>query len=85
MTATQINAATRQRAAGSDTLQVSDAMVRLIESRIRGSKGRVLISFAGCGSECIVAEELGVEWMGIEINPEYVNFAEKSLELTFDG
>ncbi|MBF2755140.1 MAG: site-specific DNA-methyltransferase [Gammaproteobacteria bacterium AqS3] len=50
---------------------------RLIRSRIRGRRGRVLIPFAGSGSECIVAEDLGVEWRGIEINPLYVKFARR--------
>ncbi len=50
---------------------------RLIKSRIKGSEGRVLIPFAGCGLECFIAEEIGVEWMGIELNPEYMVFAQK--------
>jgi len=50
---------------------------RLIQSRINGSSGRVLIPFAGSGSECVVANELGMEWLGIEINREYVEFANK--------
>ena len=50
---------------------------RLIESRINGEGGRVLIPFTGSGSECIVAEQLGVEYLGIEINPLYVDFANK--------
>ena len=50
---------------------------RLIRSKINGSGGRILIPFAGSGSECMVARELGVEWLGIEINPDYVEFARK--------
>jgi len=46
---------------------------RLIQSKINGQSGRVLIPFAGSGSECIVANELGIEWLGIEINDEYLN------------
>ncbi len=48
---------------------------RLILSRINGSGGKVLIPFAGSGAECVVAQELGVEFLGIEINPEYAYFA----------
>ena len=48
---------------------------RLIRSRIAASHGRVLVPFAGSGSECVVAQELGLEFLGIEINPEYANFA----------
>ena len=50
---------------------------RLLKSRINNKMGRVLIPFAGSGSECIVAEQLGIEYLGIEINPEYVEFANK--------
>ena len=48
---------------------------RLILSRINGAGGRVLIPFAGSGSECVVAQELGIDFLGIEINPEYARFA----------
>lgn len=50
---------------------------RLIQSRINGQLGRLLIPFAGSGSECVVAKELGVECTGIELNGEYVEFARK--------
>lgn len=53
---------------------------RLIQSRINGKSGRVLIPFAGSGSECVIANKLGVEWIGIEINSEYVEFANKWLQ-----
>ncbi|RIA93318.1 S-adenosyl-L-methionine-dependent methyltransferase [Glomus cerebriforme] len=45
---------------------------KLIFSRINGNKGRILIPFAGSGSECVVAEMNNIEYLGIEINPEYV-------------
>jgi site-specific DNA-methyltransferase (adenine-specific) len=51
---------------------------KLILSRINGS-GRTLIPFAGSGSECVVAKNLGIEFLGIEINPEYVEYANKWL------
>ena len=50
---------------------------RLMRSRINGKGGRVLIPFAGSGSECVVAEQMGLEWRGIEINPEFVAFAKE--------
>ena len=53
---------------------------RLIQSCINGKNGKVLIPFAGSGSECAVAQSLGVEYLGIEINPEFVDFATKWLE-----
>ena len=53
---------------------------RLILSRINGKNGKVLIPFAGSGSECVVAKNLGVEFIGIEINPEFADFAKKWLD-----
>ena len=52
---------------------------RLIQSRINGQGGNVLIPFAGSGSECVVAQELGINYLGIEINPGFVDFATKWL------
>ena len=43
------------------------------------NKGRVLIPFAGSGSECVVAQELGIDYFATEINPDYVDFARKWL------
>lgn len=54
---------------------------RLIRSRIRGS-GSLLVPFAGSGSECVVAQHMGVDFFATEINPEYVEFAQKWLEST---
>lgn len=52
---------------------------RLLLSKING-KGRTLIPFAGSGSECVAAEKLGVDYLGFEINPIYVDFANKWLK-----
>ena len=54
---------------------------RLIQSRINGNDGRTLIPFAGSGSECVAAKSLGIEFFGIELNPEYVKYANKWLEI----
>lgn len=53
---------------------------KLLLSRIRNN-GRVLIPFAGSGSECVVAKELGIDFIGIELNPDYVEYANKWLDL----
>ncbi len=52
---------------------------RLIRSRINGTGGRVLIPFAGSGSECVVAQNLGLDFVGVELNKEYARFAKKWL------
>lgn len=54
---------------------------KLIQSRINGNNGRTLIPFVGSGSECVTAKMLGVEFFGIELNPEYVEYANKWLKL----
>ena len=53
---------------------------RLIQSRINGVGGKVLIPFTGSGSECVVAQALGTEYLGIEMNPEFADFAMKWLK-----
>jgi site-specific DNA-methyltransferase (adenine-specific) len=54
---------------------------KLILSRINGNNGRTLIPFVGSGSECVVAKTLGIEYLGIELNSEYVEYANKWLKL----
>jgi tRNA/tmRNA/rRNA uracil-C5-methylase (TrmA/RlmC/RlmD family) len=41
--------------------------------------GVVLDPFFGTGTVGAVARELGRDWIGIEINPEYVRLAEQRL------
>jgi site-specific DNA-methyltransferase (adenine-specific) len=42
----------------------------------------VLVPFAGVGSECVAAKQLGRDFMGFEINPEYCQIARRRLEIT---
>ena len=53
---------------------------RLLRSRIKNNRGNVLIPFAGSGSECVVSQSLGIDYVGIELNPEFVGFARKWLK-----
>ena len=54
---------------------------KLILSKIeKGVKGSVLIPFSGSGSECVVAKNMGVDFLGIDINNHYVDFSNKWLE-----
>ena len=62
------------------TQKPMDLTKRLMQSRINGRRGRALMPFAGSGSECVVAKQLGVEFLGIEINPEYAAFARSWLK-----
>ena len=45
---------------------------------------RVVIPFAGSGSECVAAQKMGVEFIGFEINPEYVELCNERLGLNAD-
>ena len=57
---------------------------RLLLSRIGDSGGRALIPFAGSGSECVVAQRMGIDFLGIEMNPEYAQFARSWIEYTME-
>ena len=54
---------------------------KLLKSRINCNDGKVLIPFAGSGSECVAAKNLGIEFLGIELNPEYVEYANQWLKI----
>jgi len=41
--------------------------------------GYVLVPFAGSGSECVAAKQLGLPYVGVELNPTYVALCEERL------
>lgn len=46
---------------------------RLLKSCSQGpAEGLVLVPFAGSGSECVAAQRLGLPYVGIELNSDYV-------------
>lgn len=45
----------------------------------RQPDGFVLVPFAGSGSECVAAKALGLPFVGIELNPTYVEVIQKRL------
>ena len=53
---------------------------KLIRSAMPKNNGVIVIPFVGSGSECVVAKKLGLNYIGFEINPDYVRIANKALE-----
>lgn len=53
---------------------------KLIKSAMPKRDGIVLVPFVGTGSECAAAKELGQDYIGFEINPDYVRLAEKMID-----
>ena len=57
-----------------------ELMEKLIKScRPKNRKGVVVVPFVGSGTECVAAKKLGLEFIGFEINPEYIYIAEERL------
>lgn len=46
--------------------------------------GIVLDPFAGAGTTCLVAKQLGRRFLGIDLNPDYVAMAQKRVGVTVD-
>jgi site-specific DNA-methyltransferase (adenine-specific) len=53
---------------------------KLIKSTMPKKGGTVLVPFVGSGSECVAAKKLGQNYLGFEINPDYIKIAEKILK-----
>ena len=54
---------------------------KLLRSCTQGpNEGPVLIPFAGSGSECVAAKKMGLPFIGIELNPTYVQLIQQRLE-----
>ena len=64
------------------TQKPRDLTQKLIKSAMPKKGGVVLVPFVGSGSECVVAKELGLSYLGFELNPDYIKIAEKWLAET---
>lgn len=53
---------------------------KLILSAIPQEPGIVLVPFVGSGSECVAAKKLGQQYIGFEINPDYIKIANKFID-----
>ena len=57
--------------------------MKLIEIPIQAGcpeNGIVLDPFIGSGTTAIVAEKLNCNWVGIELNPNYIKMAEERIK-----
>jgi site-specific DNA-methyltransferase (adenine-specific) len=52
---------------------------KLILSAIPKEQGIILVPFVGSGSECVAAKMLGQNYIGFELNPDYIRIAEARL------
>jgi site-specific DNA-methyltransferase (adenine-specific) len=61
------------------TQKPEELIERLILSAKPRSGGVVVVPFAGSGTECVVARRLGMDFVGFELNPDYVEIAKERL------
>lgn len=61
------------------TVKPTDLMVYLIKLACPEG-GLILDPFSGSGSTCLAARKIGRDFVGIELNPEYVTIAQKRLQ-----
>jgi len=64
-------------------LELCDKLIR--SCRQPPADGYVLVPFAGSGSECLAAKNLGLPFIGIELNGDYVKLANERLKETSTG
>lgn len=53
---------------------------KLLMASLPKEGGVVLVPFVGSGSECVAAKKLGADYIGFEINPDYISMAEHWLD-----
>ena len=55
------------------------ALIERLLKSCRQAEGNVVIPFAGSGTECVAAKSLGLPFIGIELNEEYIKLIEERL------
>ena len=58
-------------------MALCDKLIRSCKQQ--ASDGYVLVPFAGSGSECLAAKKLGLSFIGIELNPDYIQLINERL------
>ena len=62
------------------TQKPEELIEKLILSAKPKGNGVVVVPFAGSGTECVVAKRLGMDFIGFEINEDYIKIAERRIE-----
>jgi len=62
------------------TQKPEELIKRLILSAKPKDGGSVVVPFAGSGTECVVSKRLGLNFIGFEINEDYIKIAERRLQ-----
>ncbi len=64
------------------TIKPLQLIEKLISMSIPIHKNNIVIDpFLGSGTTAVAAKKLGLEWIGIEINPDYVKIAEERIRI----
>lgn len=64
------------------TVKPLELMEKLVKLTVPTTYGNIVLDpFAGSGTTLLAAQNLGIDYLGIEINSEYVNIAKKRLKI----
>lgn len=74
------NKAKEELAHGKHPTQKPLRLIRRMLTVSASPGSRVLVPFAGSGTECVAAKEQGLEFLGIENDPEFVKLSKKRLD-----
>lgn len=61
-------------------LQLCDTLIKAVMNKDTESQTLLIVPFAGSGSECVAAKNNNVNFIGFEINNDYVNIANERLK-----
>jgi site-specific DNA-methyltransferase (adenine-specific) len=60
-------------------LQLCDTLIKAALNK-QNNQTLLVVPFAGSGSECVSAKNNGVQFIGFEINNDYINVANERLQ-----